>query len=111
MPHGISPRGGFAAKLAAEFPTAKVHRRHHNIFPIVIIIVITMILIFTMMMFMLTLVMLLMLMLQEDEVEVASSEFPTLCQRKTYYQVKIITTMLAIVEIMRDFFVIVISNC
>ena len=61
-----------------------------------------MILIFIMMMFMLTLVMLmLMLMLQEDEVEVASSEFPTLCQRKTYYQVKIITTMLAIVEILR----------
>ena len=53
-----------------------------------------------MMMFMLTLVMF-MLMLQEDEVEVASSEFPTLCQRKTYYQVKIITTMLAIVEILR----------
>ena len=102
MPHGISPRGGFAAKLAAEFPTAKVHIHHHNIFPIVIIIVITMILIFIMMMFMLTLVMLmLMLMLQEDEVEVASSEFPTLCQRKTYYQVKIITTMLAIVEILR----------
>ena len=102
MPHGISPRGGFAAKLAAEFPTAKVQRCHHNIFPIVIIIVITMILIFTMMMFMLTLVMfMLMFMLQEDEVEVASSEFPTLCQRKTYYQVKIITTMLAIVEILR----------
>ena len=100
MPHGISPRGGFAAKLAAEFPTAKVHIHHHNIFPIVIIIVITMILILTMMMFMLTLVMF-MLMLQEDEVEVASSEFPTLCQRKTYYQVKIITTMLAIVEILR----------
>ena len=59
-----------------------------------------MILILTMMMFMLTLVMF-MLMLQEDEVEVASSEFPTLCQRKTYYQVKIITTMLAIVEILR----------
>ena len=102
MPHGISPRGGFAAKLAAEFPTAKVHIHHHNIFPIVIIIVITMILIFTMMMFMLTLVMfMLMFMLQEDEVEVASSEFPTLCQRKTYYQVNFITTMLAIVEILR----------
>ena len=41
-----------------------------------------------------------MLMLQEDEVEVATSEFPTLCQRKTYYQVKIVIIILAIVLIL-----------
>ena len=36
---------------------------------------------------------------QEDEVEVATSEFPTLCQRKTYYQVHIITIIIIIIII------------
>ena len=31
-----------------------------------------------------------MLMIQEEKLEVANTEFPTLCQRKTYYQVEII---------------------
>ena len=30
VPHGISPQGGFAAKLAADFPNAKVQNIHHH---------------------------------------------------------------------------------
>ena len=53
----------------------------------IIIILIIVLIIITIIFIIIMMILIFIMIVKEDKVEVATSEFPTLCQRKTYYQV------------------------